>query len=44
MSKGIKILIGIVGGLVTLASLIWAVMEIAANHGINHLYDKEMDI
>lgn len=42
MSKGIKILIGIVGGLVTLAGLIWAAMEIVAHHGIKHLYDKEV--
>lgn len=43
MSNGIKILIGVVGGLVTLAGLFWAVMEIAANHGINHLYDKKVE-
>lgn len=44
MSKGIKILIGVVGGLVALIGLVWGAMEIIANHGINHLYDKEMDI
>ena len=44
MSKGIKILIGVVGGLVALIGLVWGAMEIIANHGINHLYDKESDI
>ncbi len=44
MSKRIRILIGVVGGFVAVIGLVWVVMEIIANNGINHLYDKEMDI
>ena len=37
MSKGIRILIGVVGGFVALICLVWVPMEFIANHGINHL-------
>lgn len=43
MSKGIKIFLGVVGGIVVLAGAFWAAMEIIANHGIKHLYDKEVE-
>lgn len=39
-----SIVIGVIGGFVTLIGLVWGTMEIIANHGINYLYDKEMDI
>ncbi len=44
MNKVIKILSGIVGGVVVLFGLAWSVLEIMTNHGINHLYDKEVKI
>ena len=44
MRKVIKIMIGVVGGLAALVGLLWIAMEIVANYGINHLYDKKMVI
>lgn len=44
MKKAIKILSGIVGGIVVLIGLAWSVLEITTNHGINHLFDKEVKI
>ena len=41
MNKTVKILSGIIGGIVALVGVLWAVMEITANHGINHLFDRE---
>lgn len=41
MSKCIKIIIGVIGGLVALSGLFWATMAICAHYGIDHLYDEK---
>lgn len=44
MKKGVKIALGIVGSIVTLAGLFWSVMAICAHYGLDHLYDGDADI
>ena len=44
MKKTLKILSGIIGGIVVLFGLAWSVLEITTNRGINHLFDKEVKI
>lgn len=41
MKKGMKILLGVLGGVTVLAGIFWSIMAICAHYGLDHIFDEE---